>query len=110
VSAIPSVVLFVHDVERVTAFYRALFRMERVAGDADHTVLELPGFQLVRAHEDSYLKICLPVASIETARAEAATLGGGLLPADREWTARGFRACDGHDPEGNIVQVRESIG
>jgi hypothetical protein len=23
---------------------------------------------------------------------------------------RGFRACDGHDPEGNVIQLREIAG
>jgi hypothetical protein len=26
--------------------------------------------------------------------------------ADKEWAWRGFRACDGVDPEGNVVQIR----
>jgi hypothetical protein len=26
---------------------------------------------------------------------------------EKEWSARGFRACDGYDPEGNVFQVRE---
>lgn len=26
----------------------------------------------------------------------------------KEWEARGFRACDGRDPEGNVLQVREA--
>ena len=40
-----------------------------------------------------------------------AVLGGEVWPVDREWEAasRGFRACDGRDPEGNVFQVRESL-
>jgi predicted enzyme related to lactoylglutathione lyase len=57
---------------------------------------------------DSYLKVCLPVASLAEARARAEALGGRLYPAQQEWQARGFRACDGHDPEGNVFQLRES--
>jgi len=97
---------------------------------ADHAILEVAGFQLVihavrgepdpvpagggpvHVREDSYVKLCLPVASIAAARAVAASLGGAVQPPDKEWlaTERGFRACDGHDPEGNVVQVREAAG
>ena len=38
----------------------------------------------------------------------AERLGGRVKPVHDEWEARGFRACDGHDPEGNVIQVRES--
>lgn len=53
-------------------------------------------------------RLCLPVESIATARTTAARLGGTIRPAGSEWEARGFRACDGHDPEGNVLQVREN--
>jgi predicted enzyme related to lactoylglutathione lyase len=92
--------------------------------DGSHVVLDMEGFQLVihalrgepaaasdatavRPRQDSYLKVCLPVASIDAARRTAAAKGGAIKPREYEWTARGFRACDGHDPEGNIIQVRE---
>jgi hypothetical protein len=57
--------------------------------------------------EDSYWKLALPVASIAAARTIASLLGGGLKSPEQEWEARGFRACDGYDPEGNVIQVRE---
>jgi len=53
---------------------------------------------------------CDPVDSLAAARARVAMLGGRLDPADREWSARGFRACDGVDPEGNVFQLREPAG
>lgn len=123
---LPCVVLFVSEVDRVASFYRAVGSMKQVAGDADHAVLEMEGFQLVvhklrgepepihdsqgRVHvrEDSYSKLCLPVLSIDAARTHAASFGGFIKPAQDEWQARGFRACDGNDPEGNVIQVRES--
>lgn len=125
---VPSVVLFVTDVARVAAFYEAVAAMRRVAADDDHVVLTLDGFELVvhqlrgepeparaedgsvDAREDSYTKVALPVASIAAARTVAAAHGGAIKPAEFEWTwaARAFRACDGHDPEGNVIQVREA--
>lgn len=123
---LPSVVLFVADVARVASFYKAIASMQFVAGDGDHAVLEVDGFQLVvhklrgepepihdaqgqvRVREDAYSKLCLPVQSIGEARSQAGSFGGFIKPADHEWQARGFRACDGNDPEGNVIQVRES--
>lgn len=125
---IPSVaaVLFVDDVARITAFYQAVARMTVLQADADHTVLEIAGWQLtVHAmpthartpgavyplREDSFIKLCFPVDRIEQARATAAALGGEVWPPTKEWDAleRGFRACDGRDPEGNVFQVRQQL-
>jgi len=124
---VTGVVLFVADVARVARFYATVFAMDRRTGDDEHVVLGLDGFELVvhrlrgepepatdatgkvRVREDSYSKLCLPVVSIAAARATAETLGGHVKPVAHEWEARGFRACDGHDPEGNVVQVREGV-
>ncbi len=117
----PALVIFAADVDRVARFYRDLASMHTQHADADHVVLNLPGFELVihRLHggtepaaspvqprEDSWTKVCLPVADITAARRMAATLGGLVKDASCEWEGRGFRACDGHDPAGNVIQVR----
>jgi predicted enzyme related to lactoylglutathione lyase len=52
--------------------------------------------------------LCLPVVSIAAARSLAVAHGGAIKSPQHEWEARGFRACDGYDPEGNVIQVRES--
>ena len=122
----PSAVVFVANVSRMTQFYEHLASMTVVTGDKTHTVLEVDGFQLVihalrgepevvlgptgrvPVREDSYIKVCLPVVSIKAARSTAKALGGSIKPSTAEWEARGFRACDGHDPEGNVLQVREN--
>ena len=121
----PSVVVFVADVRRVGTFYREVASMEVLIDEDDYGVMEVEGLQLVihrlrgepavgaaaiHVREDSYVKLCLPVASIAAARAIAAANGGAIKSAEHEWEARGFRACDGHDPEGNVIQVRESAG
>ena len=121
----PSVVIFVANVPRMTAFYQNVAAMTYVSGDPAHSVLQVGEFQLVihalrgepepapdprgevTVREDSYVKVCLPVASLGAAREKAAALGGRLQPPEREWEARGFRACDGHDPEGNVFQLRQ---
>ncbi len=122
---VPSAVLFVRDVLSLTRFYQGVASMSVVHEEGDHAVLEIAGFQLtihalrgepvpprdsagrVLVREDSYWKICLPVVSIAAARARASQLGGLIKSQEHEWQARGFRACDGNDPEGNVLQVRE---
>ena len=121
----PSAVVFAKDVETLSRFYREVVAMVEVHRDKDHVVLDDAGFQLVihsipaqiadtiaistppEVREETPIKLCLPVVTIEAARAKAAALGGHIGPKDREWSARGFTACDGHDPEGNVFQVRE---
>lgn len=120
----PSVVIFVADVAGMTAFYAELASLDTVHADRDHAVLDMPGLQLVihamrgaqrenhsapvPLREDATVKLCLPVDSIGAARDRAAKLGGAIKAAKYEWEARGFRACDGNDPEGNVIQVRET--
>lgn len=124
---VPGAVVFVADVERVRDFYCGVAAMTARHQDGDHAVLDLDGFELVvhrlsgepavqpnalglvPVREESYLKLCLPVASIASARRAAGALGGAIKAAEFEWHGRGFRACDGHDPEGNVFQVRESV-
>jgi predicted enzyme related to lactoylglutathione lyase len=122
----PSAVVFAKDVARLASFYREVAGMAEAQRDKDHVVLDDGGFQLVihgipkkiaaqiqittppQVREDSALKVCLPVLAIDQARKKAAEFGGQVSPKSKEWEARGFRACDGHDPEGNVFQVRES--
>jgi len=119
----PAAVLFVHDVERMAAFYRGVFGMRAVLTEPDIAVLELDGFQLTihrirgagtdfRTREDCYVKLCFPVDDLAATRERAAMLGGELWAASHEWDAgaRGFRACDGRDPEGNVFQARATQG
>lgn len=118
-------VLFAKDLPRVARFYERLLSMTVAHAEADHVVLESPGCQLVihaipepiarsieiasppARREETPIKLFFQVASLAVARTAADTLGGALNPPQREWEARGFRACDGHDPEGNVLQLRE---
>jgi predicted enzyme related to lactoylglutathione lyase len=120
-------VLFAKDLPLVAKFYEELVPMTVSISDQDLIVLKSPQFQLVihpipqkiaasmeitsppDRRVDTPLKLFFPISSIAEARAKAPTLGGAINPPNKEWEARGFRACDGHDPEGNIVQFREVI-
>lgn len=120
-------VIFVSEVPRVSAFYEKLLGMTVVHADELHAVLDSGHFQLTihalpakiaesiliesppQRREDTHIKLCFGVPSIAAARAAAPGLGGVIDPPSREWEARGFRACDGTDPEGNVIQVRETV-
>ena len=118
-------VVFAKNLSRVAKFYEEILSMAVVHSEQDHIVLESPACQLVIhaiptkiaasieisnppvRRTETPIKLFFLVPSIGEARAKAAALGGELNPREGEWEARGFRACDGHDPEGNVVQLRE---
>lgn len=119
-------VLFAKDLPRVAKFYEELLTMTVSVSEPDHIVLESTEFQLVVhaipkkvaksikitsppvRRTEVPTKLFFPVASLAETRVKAAALGGELNPKNKEWEARAFRACDGHDPEGNVVQFREN--
>jgi len=117
-------VVFSRDFQQLARFYADVAGLVPAHADGSHVVLASGSLELVLhalsgetapddppvAREDGYVKLFFPVDSLAAARARVAMLGGRLDPADREWSARGFRACDGVDPEGNVFQLREPVG
>ena len=115
------VVIFTGDLERLSKFYERVTGLVVEVSDEKHTVLASDTFELVihalgsepkvsappRSREDTYIKPFFPVASLAETRKQAAELGGQLRPAEAEWCARGFRACEAIDPDGNVIQFRE---
>jgi predicted enzyme related to lactoylglutathione lyase len=63
---------------------------------------------MTRPGLDTPLKLVFSVVDIAQARERAAELGGAVSPVAREWEFEGARLCDGHDPEGNIFQLRQA--
>jgi predicted enzyme related to lactoylglutathione lyase len=118
-------VIFAKDLHRVATFYEQLLGLPAVHSEPDHIVLASAQGELVihaipkriadsidiavppQRRTETPIKLYFFVASLEEARARASALGGELNPPQGEWAARGFRACDGHDPEGNVLQLRE---
>jgi hypothetical protein len=118
-------VLFAKDAKRVARFYELVAGMKRTHEDPGIIVLESPGSQLVvhpiplriartltidtppARRTLAAVKLVFAVKSIADARKIAPGLGGALEPPPRMFEARGFRACDGVDPEGNVIQFRE---
>jgi predicted enzyme related to lactoylglutathione lyase len=111
----------------VANFYATLAGMKVTYSGTDIIVLESPTNQLMvhpipakiargikiavppQRREAAAVKLVFAVKSIAAARAQAPALGGELNAPERMFEARGFRACDGHDPEGNVVQFREEL-
>jgi catechol 2,3-dioxygenase-like lactoylglutathione lyase family enzyme len=119
------VVLFANDVRRLAAFYEAVTSMRRTHEEPGLIVLASPHSELILhsippqiaaqypvatppvVREDTAIKPFFRVASLAVARVAASLQGGALRPVADEWGARGFRACEAHDPEGNVIQFRE---
>jgi predicted enzyme related to lactoylglutathione lyase len=118
----PGAVIFTGDKERLAGFYEDVTGLAVQTTDRHITVLgsdefelvihALPGGPLVgqppRARDDVHIKPFFPVTSLSEARQRAAALGGELRPHDEEWDARGFKACEAIDPDGNVIRFRES--
>jgi predicted enzyme related to lactoylglutathione lyase len=121
-------VLYAKNLALVQAFYQAVLSLEVESAEKDYVVLASPTFQLVilevpehiassieietppRRRTETPIKLVFEVKSISTARAVARLHGGELLPPEREWNFHSYRVCDGHDPEGNVVQFRQYEG
>lgn len=122
-------VIYAKNVARLARFYEQLCGLPVVAAEGDHVVLGAGPVELVihaipkrvaqgiqiqdppEAREDTPIKLVFAVPSLADVRTAAPALGGSLGPVKREWDwpARGFRACDGLDPEGNVVQFRQAL-
>jgi catechol 2,3-dioxygenase-like lactoylglutathione lyase family enzyme len=119
-------VLFAKRLDHVAAFYANVLGLREAHRDAEHILLESPGFQLVvhRIPGDAAATIDVAAPSVRRAsaafkpvffvqslakvRAIANAHGGAMEASDKEWSFNGVAVCDGLDPEGNVVQFRET--
>jgi uncharacterized protein YjbI with pentapeptide repeats len=122
----PAAVVYAKHLAGLQRFYAAVGGLAVTQAEADHVVLESPAFELVlvampaaiadrtvlaqppERREDTPIKLVFPCDDIARIRALAASLGGALNPPGREWSWRGQLTCDGHDPEGNVLQFRQA--
>jgi uncharacterized protein YjbI with pentapeptide repeats len=118
-------VLYANDLAILRAFYQGVFRLEVEQSELDHVVLGSSTFQLVIVQVPASIastihipdppvrrtqtpvKLVFDVESISVARGAVLNLRGGIDPTESEWIFQGHRVCDGHDPEGNVVQFQQ---
>lgn len=118
--------IYAKDLPRLAGFYETLLGMSRVHTTTDLVVLNSVDIQLTlhaipaaiaasfsistppEKREDTALKFFFTVPSIAEAAAKAPSLGGEVLP--QQWQGPRFNVCNAVDPEGNIFQLRESVG
>jgi predicted enzyme related to lactoylglutathione lyase len=120
-----AVVIYAVDLPRVSDFYAAVLHAETIHREAGHVILETPECHLVvlavpasiaqdivitsppGRRSETPMKVAFPVDSIAASRAVAGQLGGQIDSPEHEWRFQGNTVCDGHDPEGNVLQLRE---
>ena len=113
------------DIHALARFYAAVADLEVMHEVDDHIVLESESVELVivaipaataarivittppQRRENTAFKLVFAVPSLDEARATAKANGGELNPPGKEWSFQGLRVCDGCDPEGNMIQLRE---
>lgn len=121
-------VLYAGDLDRLAGFYAAVAGLAVVERGDGHVVLERPGIELSvvavppriaagiviarppRPREQVALKLAFAIDDLEAAADQVARLGGAMAPAASSWDFRGRRVRDGHDPEGNVFQLRQPLG
>ena len=119
-------VLFANRLDRVAAFYSKVLGLRESHRGDDHILLESPGFQLVvhriPEHAAAGLTFSEPpvrrasaafkpvffVQSLADLRAVANAHGGAMEPMEKEWSFNGMVVCDALDPDGNVIQFRET--
>jgi predicted enzyme related to lactoylglutathione lyase len=133
-SVMSGAVIYTANCDRLAAFYVAVIGLRECERKPDYVVLEDANVQLVLLRADdaahaasasaaalarpvdagqaprrseAAIKPVFRVASIEVARAAAASAGGRINSARHEWRFGAHRVCDGLDPDGNVIQLRE---
>jgi len=118
-------IVYAKDIHVLARFYAAVADLEVMHEVDDHIVLESETVELVivaipaataarivittppQRRENTAFKLVFAVPSLAAARATAEANGGVLDPPGKEWKFQGLRVCDGCDPEGNVIQLRE---
>jgi len=123
-------VLYAKDLDRVAAFYAGVLSLAKIDaarddfvylqsedGSMELTVVAAPAavadriiiIDPVVRRETTPVKLSFAVADLVAARQQAGERGGRVDGPGTEWTWRGMVHCDGHDPEGNVFQLRVAV-
>jgi predicted enzyme related to lactoylglutathione lyase len=119
-------VLYATDLGRLVDFYSSVAGIEPQVIEKGYAILASGPSQFVivripkriadtidvttppEVREDTPLKLVFGVENITHARDRVAELGGAMNAVEHEWQFNGAKVCDGHDPEGNIFQLRQT--
>jgi predicted enzyme related to lactoylglutathione lyase len=117
-------VIYAKDYLRLADFYKNVANLKACDNDNTFVRLESGAFQLVILQtpkriaeaieisvppvrrEDTPIKLVFFVDSLDKARELATKFGGELNSSEKEWEFGTYTVCDGHDPEGNVFQLR----
>lgn len=119
-------VIYASDIRRVADFYRNALSLELVDQDDAFVVVGNAHYEIavvntacggspaaepapLHVRTRTPLKCSFLVESLEHARAAAEACGGAFKPLASAWRWRDQLHLDGHDPEGNVVQVRAIV-
>lgn len=120
-------VFYAKDCVRLADFYQAVLGLQRIevgptfialgAGEdaPDVVIVQAPAaladtIEIATpavARELTPIKVSFAVADAEALRTPIERLGGTLKATSTRWSWRGFWHLDGHDPEGNVFQLRQ---
>jgi len=125
-SELQGMVIFAKDIERVAAFYANVLQLQLREDANSHKVLANESLELVvhaipkaiarniaiesppQARAQTPLKPMFKVNSLTELQPLIEANEGTLKPLQSAWSIRGDRVLDGCDPEGNVLQFRES--
>lgn len=122
--ALCGAVIYAKDLARMTRYYRELLQAQALSSGIDHAILQAQGIELVIHAIPTHIAEDIEIASPPTPREEQAIklsftvpqlsqaietviAHGGVL-CGRAWRGGGFRAQDATDPEGNVLQLRQT--
>jgi predicted enzyme related to lactoylglutathione lyase len=120
---VPGAVIYAKDLDAMQAFYERVTKLAvEEVGEGyvlmdELSLVAIPEeiadtFEILSPplrREETAVKLVFDVPGLAAARVRATQLGGMVDPADTEWEFGGWKVCDGHDPEGNVIQLRELL-
>lgn len=120
-------VVYVNDLLPMSLFYQHTINLSIVNQEPDFIGLKKGNLELILVkmpdeiaseieisrppslREDTPIKLIFQVDDLTAARGQAERFGGHIYAKESEWQFLNFQVCDGYDPEGNIVQLRQTI-
>jgi predicted enzyme related to lactoylglutathione lyase len=120
-------VLYVTQLDRMRRFYSECFGLRTAESTQAYCVLESDAWTLslvvvpqeiaatiqvaepAQARDGVPVKLAFGVRSIDAVRTSLIMLGGQIDSETGRWDLRRLRHCDAIDPEGNIIQLQETL-